>query len=83
MNKNRKKLEELHTVIADSLTEAITLMKGMEPKDRNAAIYNAAIALIKNSGVKCDIEADTAVDDLLKVLPFDNTPEEERAKGMG
>jgi len=84
MSDNRKKLEELHTVICESLTESIQLMKGMEPKDRNAALYNAAIGLLKNSGVKADVEDDdSAARDLLKSLPFPSPEEREQDQSYG
>jgi hypothetical protein len=81
---NRKKLEELHTVICESLTESIQLMKGMEPKDRNAALYNAAIGLLKNSGVKADVEDDnSAARELLKSVPFPTQEELEQDQAYG
>lgn len=84
MNNNRKKLEELHTVICESLTESIKLMKGMEPKDRNAALYNAAIGLLKNSGVKADAEDEgSAARDLLKEVPFPTQEELEQDQAYG
>lgn len=84
MNNNRKKLEELHTAVCESLTESIELMKGMEPKDRNAALYNAAIGLLKNSGVKADVEDDnSAARDLLKSLPFPTQEEREQDQAFG
>ena len=84
MSDNRKKLEELHTVVCESLTESIELMKGMEPKDRNAALYNAAIGLLKNSGVKADVEDDnSAARELLKSLPFPSQEEREQDQAYG
>jgi hypothetical protein len=84
MSDNRKKLEELHTVICESLTESINLMKGMEPKDRNAALYNAAIGLLRNSGVKADAEEDgSAAADLLKSVPFPTQEEREQDQSYG
>jgi hypothetical protein len=84
MSDNRKKLEELHTAICESLTESIQLMKGMEPKDRNAALYNAAIGLLKNSGVKADVEDDnSAARDLLNEVPFPTQEEREQDQAYG
>jgi len=59
-------------------------MKGMEPKDRNAALYNAAIGLLKNSGVKADVEDDnSAARELLKSLPFPTQEEREQDQAFG
>ena len=81
MSDPKKKLEELHEVVAESLKEAVQLMKGMEPKDRNAALYTAAISLIKNSGIKADIEEGNAAQ-IIEGLPF-GQPEEEREQSYG